>query len=43
MTINRARFEQQMQFLKDNDFQVIGLDRLLDLLDFKEELPPKSV
>ena len=43
MTVRKDTFEEQMKFLKDNGYRVITLDQLLDFLDFKGQIPPKSV
>jgi peptidoglycan/xylan/chitin deacetylase (PgdA/CDA1 family) len=43
MTVTRSAFEKQMRFLKDEGYKVIGLDQLLDFIDFKSELPKKAV
>ena len=43
MTVTEADFEAQMRFLKENGYRVITLDRLFDFLDFKVQLPQKSV
>lgn len=36
-------FKRQMIFLKENGYRVISLDQLLDFLEFKRQLPEKSV
>jgi len=43
LTVAQAAFEEQMRFLKENGYRVITLDQLLDFLDFKCQLPEKSV
>ena len=43
MTVTRSAFEKQMRFLKDEGYKVIGLDQLLDFIEFKGELPKKAV
>ena len=43
MTVTRAAFESQMNFLKEKGYRVITLGQLLDFLDFKGQIPPKSV
>ncbi|HVO83148.1 MAG TPA: polysaccharide deacetylase family protein [Syntrophobacteria bacterium] len=43
MTVTRSAFEKQMRFLKDEGYNVIGLDQLLDFIDFKGQLPRKAV
>ena len=43
MTVSKASFEDQMQLLKDKGYRVISLDQLFDFLDFKKQIPSKSV
>jgi peptidoglycan/xylan/chitin deacetylase (PgdA/CDA1 family) len=43
MTVLEANFREQMQFLKDNGYKVITLDELYEFLEYREELPEKSV
>jgi peptidoglycan/xylan/chitin deacetylase (PgdA/CDA1 family) len=43
MTVTRAAFESQMKLLSDRGYRVITLDELYDFLDFKRELPEKSI
>ena len=43
MTVTKAAFEEQMKLLKDKGYRVITLDQLLGFLDFKSQIPPKSV
>jgi peptidoglycan/xylan/chitin deacetylase (PgdA/CDA1 family) len=43
MTVTRSAFEKQMRFLKEEGYRVIGLDQLLDFIDFKRQLPRKAV
>jgi len=43
MTVTKDTFEQQMKFLKDNGYRVLTLDQLFDFLDFKAQIPRKSV
>jgi peptidoglycan/xylan/chitin deacetylase (PgdA/CDA1 family) len=43
MTVTAAAFEEQMKFLKDKGYHVITLDQLYDFLDFKIQIPKKSV
>jgi len=43
MTVTKAVFEEQMKFLKENGYRVISLNQLLDFLDFKGQIPKKSV
>lgn len=43
MTVSKGAFEQQMKFLKDRGYRVIRLDQLLDFMEFKAQIPKKSV
>jgi peptidoglycan/xylan/chitin deacetylase (PgdA/CDA1 family) len=43
MTITAASFEEQMKFLKDKGYHVITLEQLFDFLDFKIQIPKRSV
>jgi len=43
MIVTQAAFEEQMKLLKDKGYRVITLDQLLDFLDFKSQVPKKSV
>lgn len=43
MTISERAFEEQMRFLKDRGYRVITLDELFDFLEFKRQIPRKSV
>jgi peptidoglycan/xylan/chitin deacetylase (PgdA/CDA1 family) len=43
MTVTRTVFEEQMKLLKDKGYRVITLDQLLGFLNFKSQIPPKSV
>jgi peptidoglycan/xylan/chitin deacetylase (PgdA/CDA1 family) len=43
MTVSQATFEEQMKFLKEKGYRVIPLDQLVDFLDFKNQIPKKSV
>jgi len=43
MTVTKHAFEKQMRFLKDEGYRVIGLDQLLDFIEFKDQLPKKAV
>jgi hypothetical protein len=43
MTVTRASFRSQMQFLKENGYHAATLDEFYDFLDFKADLPEKSV
>jgi peptidoglycan/xylan/chitin deacetylase (PgdA/CDA1 family) len=42
-SVSEADFEAQMKYLKENGFHVISLDQLLDFIDYKEQIPEKSV
>jgi len=43
LTVTKAAFEDQMKFLKDRGYRVITLDQLFDFLEFKSQIPKKSV
>ncbi len=43
MTVTKAAFEDQMRLLKEKGYRVITLDQLLDFLNFKAQIPKKSV
>ncbi|MGC2062012.1 MAG: polysaccharide deacetylase family protein [Thermodesulfovibrionales bacterium] len=43
MTVTASAFEEQMKFLKDKGYRVITLDQLFDFLDFKAQIPKRSV
>jgi peptidoglycan/xylan/chitin deacetylase (PgdA/CDA1 family) len=43
MTVTQAAFEAQMQLLKEKGYRVITLDQLFDFLEFKSQIPRKSV
>jgi peptidoglycan/xylan/chitin deacetylase (PgdA/CDA1 family) len=43
MIVSEARFEAQMNFLKNNGYNVITVNQFLDFLDFKARIPEKSV
>lgn len=43
MTVTEASFEAQMKYLMENGYHVISLDQLMDFLEFKEQIPEKSV
>lgn len=42
-TVKPCVFERQMSYLKDNNYQVIGLSDLVEFLEKGEELPQKAV
>jgi peptidoglycan/xylan/chitin deacetylase (PgdA/CDA1 family) len=43
MSVSQDDFETQMKYLKVNGYHVISLDQLLDFIDYKEQLPEKSI
>ena len=43
LTVKTENFYEQMRFLKDNGYKVIGLDQLLDFMEFQSPLPEKAV
>ena len=43
MTVTRAAFEGQMKLLRDGGYRVISLDQFVDFLNFKTQIPRKSV
>ena len=43
MTVTQAAFEEQMKFLKEKGYRVITLNQFLDFLNFKGQIPKKSV
>ena len=43
MTVTASAFEEQMKFLMDRGYRVITLDQLFDFLDYKIQIPRKSV
>lgn len=43
MTVSREAFEAQMQLLKVKGYRVIPLQQLVDFVDFRGQLPEKSV
>ncbi len=42
-TMAKDDFEAQMKYLKQNNYHVISLDRLMDFLDYKAPLPERSI
>jgi peptidoglycan/xylan/chitin deacetylase (PgdA/CDA1 family) len=42
-TVTEKAFEEQMRYLKENDYQVITLDDFFDYAEFKREIPRKAV
>jgi len=43
MRVLETSFEEQMRFLKENDYHVITLGQFLDFMELKEQIPKKSV
>jgi len=43
MIVSRAAFEAQMQLLKDKGYRVVTLEQLLAFVEFRGQLPDKSV
>ena len=43
LTVKTENFYEQMRFLKENGYKVIGLDQLLDFMEFKAPLPDKAI
>lgn len=43
MVVSEHDFSEQMRFLKENGYTVVGLDRLYDFIELKIPLPRKSV
>ena len=43
MTVTKAAFEEQMKLLRDRGYRVISMDQLFDFLDFRAQIPRKSV
>jgi len=43
MTVRESSFEAQMKFLRENGYRVITLEEFFNFLDFKGQLPKKSV
>lgn len=41
--ISRDKFVKQMQYLRDNDYHVVSMDDFFDFLEFKKDLPPRSI
>jgi peptidoglycan/xylan/chitin deacetylase (PgdA/CDA1 family) len=42
-TVTERAFDDQMRFLKENGYRVITMDEFFDFLDFKKQIPKKSV
>lgn len=43
MTVREADFEAQMRFLRENGYRVIPLDDLFEFLQFRRQIPSRSV
>ncbi|MFH1148075.1 MAG: polysaccharide deacetylase family protein [Pseudomonadota bacterium] len=43
MTVTERAFEEQMRLLKDGGYRVITIDEFFDFLEFKRQIPRKSV
>lgn len=43
LTVSERSFEEQMRFLKKNGYHVITLDEFFDFLNFRAQIPKKSV
>ncbi len=43
LTVTRAQFENQMTFLKENNYHVITLNEFSNFLEYKEQIPKQSV
>ena len=43
LAVSRRAFESQMEYLKDQGYQVISIDQFMEFLDFKDQAPQKSV
>jgi peptidoglycan/xylan/chitin deacetylase (PgdA/CDA1 family) len=41
--VGKDDFDAQMKYLKQNGYHVISMDQLLDFIDYKEQLPKKSI
>jgi peptidoglycan/xylan/chitin deacetylase (PgdA/CDA1 family) len=42
-TLTKDDFDAQMKYLKQNHYHIISLDQLMGFLDYKEQLPEKSI
>jgi peptidoglycan/xylan/chitin deacetylase (PgdA/CDA1 family) len=43
MTVLKSDFEQQMRYLREHDYHVISMKDFLAFLEFKQQIPEKSV
>ena len=41
--VSQHDFEAQMNYLKQNNYHVVSIDQLLNFIDYKEQLPEKSI
>ena len=41
--VGQDDFEAQMKYLKQNGYHVVSIDQLFDFIDYKEQLPEKSI
>ena len=41
--VGQDDFEAQMKYLKQNGYHVVSIDQLLDFIDYKKQLPEKSI
>jgi len=41
--VGQDDFEAQMKYLKNNGYHVVSIDQLLDFIDYKQQLPEKSI
>jgi peptidoglycan/xylan/chitin deacetylase (PgdA/CDA1 family) len=43
MTVRESDFEAQMRYLRENGYRVISLDDLFEFLEFRRQIPARSV
>lgn len=43
MVVTASAFEAQMKYLKDNDYRVVPLNQFIDFVEFKGQIPDRSV
>jgi peptidoglycan/xylan/chitin deacetylase (PgdA/CDA1 family) len=43
LTVTQKAFKEQMRFIREHGYRVIPLDHFVDFLDFKGQIPEKSV
>jgi peptidoglycan/xylan/chitin deacetylase (PgdA/CDA1 family) len=41
--VSQDDFEAQMKYLKQNGYHVVSIDQLLDFINYKEQIPEKSI